>query len=43
MTGEGAYGGLSAIAYLDTGDGSIDVHGVILPSSHPPQPATGAQ
>jgi hypothetical protein len=43
MTGEGAYGGLSAIAYLDTGDGSIDVHGVILPSSHPPQPATEAQ
>jgi hypothetical protein len=41
LTGEGAYGGLSAIAYLDTGDGWIDVHGVILPSSHPPQPANG--
>jgi hypothetical protein len=43
LTGERAYGGLSAIAHLDTGDGSIDVHGVILPSSHPPQPAIGTR
>lgn len=43
LTGEGAYGGLSAIAYLDTQDGWIDVHGVILPTSHPPLPANGAQ
>ena len=43
LTGEGAYGGLSAIAYLDTQDGWIDVHGVILPTSQPPQPASGAR
>ena len=43
MNGEGAYGGLSAIAYLDTQDGWIDVHGVILPTSHPPHPAARAE
>jgi hypothetical protein len=45
MKGEGAYGGLSAFAYLDSRltDGSIGVHGVILPTSQPPQPASGAR
>jgi len=46
LTGEGAYEGLSAIAYLDTQNtetgGWIDVHGVILPGNHPPQPASAA-
>ena len=46
LKGEGAYEGLSAIAYLDTQNtetgGWIDVHGVILPGNHPPQPASAA-
>jgi hypothetical protein len=43
LTGEGAYGGLSTIAFLDTHDGWIDVRGVILPSSYPPEPPGGAE